>query len=399
VAGGQRRGVERRETALLHDDPPVDDAPSHPLRRAEGQGRHGIVQGARHPDAAQVEGDHVRRHARGQRADVVPVQHLRAAQRRNLQGLPGGHRRRPVADPGEQHGLPGLAEEVGAVVGGRPVDPQAHRHALAAHLPDRRDPGGEAHVRAGAVGDPRTRAAEQGDPRRVELHAVGVPDVRTGPAEVGGIVRRAHAELFQAVADVVVVLGEMGVQADPIAPGEVRRIPHQAPAHGEGRAGRHHDPAHGEPGRVVPALDQGLHVLQDRPFVLHHRIRGQAARALADAHGAPCGVEAHPDLGGALEGILQPAAVRIDVEVVARRGAAGEDQLGHGGLGGDADHLRRQAGPERVEGLQPAEQVGILRRGHRPGQGLEHVVVGVHEAGQHRVAAHVQHRIGLHRQV
>ena len=44
----------------------------------------------------QVEGDDVGRHAGGQRADIVPVQHLRAAERRDLQRLAGRHGRRSV---------------------------------------------------------------------------------------------------------------------------------------------------------------------------------------------------------------------------------------------------------------------------------------------------------------
>ena len=50
-----------------------------------------------------------------------------------------------------------------------------------------------------------------------------------------------------------------------------------------------------------------------------------------------------------LDGCRRAGAVRKDVEVVARRGAAREHQLGHRRQRRDLDHLRREPRPERVE--------------------------------------------------
>ncbi|MCY1241457.1 hypothetical protein D9M71_116410 [compost metagenome] len=146
-------------------------------------------------------------------------------------------------------------------------------------------------------------------------------------------------------------------------------------------------------------LDQALGFLEDVGFLLHHRIRRQAALAAANAHAAACGMEAHADFTGGVDAVIQLAAVGIDVEVVTGRGAAGEDQLGHRGLGRNADHLRSQARPDRVQVGEPIEQLAVLGRRHHAGEALVHVVVGVDQAGDDDLAFHVQHFVGALRQL
>ena len=47
----------------------------------------------------------------------------------------------------------------------------------------------------------------------------------------------------------------------------------------------------------------------------------------------------------------------------------------------------RHARPNRVEGFQPIEQIGILGSWYCPGEGLVEMVVSVDQAGQHDMTA------------
>ena len=84
--------------------------------------------------------------------------------------------------------------------------------------------------------------------------------------------------------------------------------------------------------------------------------------------------------------------------MIARRGAAGEQELRHRHLGRDPNHLRSEACPDRVEPLEPGEELGVLDLWNRPGERLVHVVVGVDEPGQDQVTAGVNHLVGGARQ-
>ncbi|MNC45254.1 hypothetical protein D3C75_942030 [compost metagenome] len=106
-------------------------------------------------------------------------------------------------------------------------------------------------------------------------------------------------------------------------------------------------------------------------------------------------MEAHADLVGGMDAVVELAAVGVDVQVVAGGGAAGQDQLGHGGLGRHRDHLGGQACPDRVQVGQPVEQLAVLGRRHHAGEALVHVVVGVDQARDDHLAGHVQHHVGV----
>lgn len=90
----------------------------------------------------------------------------------------------------------------------------------------------------------------------------------------------------------------------------------------------------------------------------------------------------HADGCGGFDRVIEAGTVGVEVEVVAGDRAAGEDQLGHRRQRRDADHLRGDAGPDRIERAQPGEKLGVLRAGDRPRQALVHVVVGIDEARQ-----------------
>lgn len=78
--------------------------------------RDRIVQRAREQRLAQVECGEVRGHAGLQRADVVAVQHLRAAERRDLERFARGHCVGPETDPLQQQRLAYLGHHLRAVV-------------------------------------------------------------------------------------------------------------------------------------------------------------------------------------------------------------------------------------------------------------------------------------------
>src|SRR5690606_8769902 len=110
--------------------------------------------------------------------------------RGDLQRLARGHGVRTLGDSLEKHRLARLGKEVAGIVRGGAIDAEAQGHARVTHRPDRRDAGAEAAVRAGAMGDAGPAAGEKADFAFVEPHAMGVPDIGTGPAQVLGILAR-----------------------------------------------------------------------------------------------------------------------------------------------------------------------------------------------------------------
>ncbi|MNG91527.1 hypothetical protein D3C79_504380 [compost metagenome] len=218
------------------------------------------------------------------------------------------------------------------------------------------------------------------------------------PAKVFGVLGRGHAKLLAAIGDVVDVLGQVGVQRHPILARQHGSFAHQVAADRERRAWRDYDAAHRAVAGIVVVLDQALRFLEDVGFLFHHRVRWQAALALAHAHAAARGMEAHADLGRRVDAVVELAAVGVDVQVVAGGGAAGQDQLGHGGLGRHRDHLGGQARPDRVQVGQPVEQLAILSGRYHAGEALVHVMVGVDQAWDNHLAGHVQNHVGVLRE-
>jgi hypothetical protein len=227
---------------------------------------------------------------------------------------------------------------------------------------------------------------------------VGVPHVVAHPAQVFGVLRGGAVELLACVSDVVVVFGQVGVQAHAVGAGQLCRFAHQVLAHAEGRAGGHGHMRHRAEAGVVPGLDQALGFFQDGGFFFDHAVGRQAALRFAHAHAAACGREAHAHGVRRFDAVVQPHAVGVDVEVVTAGGAAAQQQLGHGHLARHAHHLGRQAHPDRVEALQPRKQLGVLHARNRPRERLVHVVVRVDQARHHHMAAGVDHFVDLREQ-
>ena len=96
-------------------------------------------------------------------------------------------------------------------------------------------------------------------------------------------------------------------------------------------------------------------------------------------HRAARRVEPHAEVAGRVDlGAEQVAgAAGVQVEVVGRRRAPAERQLGQPDPRRQVGGLGVERPPQRVQRLQPAEQRLVRHRRVGPGQVLEHVVVGV----------------------
>ena len=197
----------------------------------------------------------------------------------------------------------------------------------------------------------------------------------------------------------MVVLGQVGVQARAQAARQRGGFPHQIAADAERRAGRGCHIDHGTVPAVVPGLDHALRVFEDQVLALHQGIGRQAALRLAHAHAAARGHKTHANRLRGFDAVVQPHAVWVQIKMIAAGGAAAQQQLGHRHPAADLHHLGRQAGPDRVQGAQPAKQLGVLRLRNGPRQALVHVVVGIHQTRQHQVAARVNHLVGSGRQL
>ena len=139
-------------------------------------------------------------------------------------------------------------------------------------------------------------------------------------------------------------------------------------------------------------------VVEDRRFVLDTAIRRQSTLGLTQGHRAARGVESHADLPRRRDLVVEPAVVREDVRVIEDRRAAGGGELGQADERAPARGLGSPAGPYLVVGPQPGEQVDVLA-GRERGSASGEVVVGVHEAGQHDLARHVQHDVRVLRKL
>ena len=283
--------------------------------------------------------------------------------------------------------MAGFAEQMRAVIGCGAIDAEADGDAALGHLADGCDARSQAHVGAWAMRDAGAGAGEEVDAVVVELDAVRVPDVAADPAEFFGVFGGRAIKFLARVGDVVRVFGEVRVQRNAVGACECGRFAHEIPTDGKRRTRGDDDALHRVAGGVVVGLDEALGVAQDGGFVFDEAIGWEAAGATADAHAAPAGVETQADASGGFDGIVEAGAVGVEIKVIGRRGAAGENELGHRGEGGDADHLGREPGPDGVKGFEPAEEFHILRGGDSAGEALIHVVMRVDQAGEDDVSA------------
>ncbi|MDF9864741.1 hypothetical protein M2437_003723 [Methylorubrum pseudosasae] len=228
---------------------------------------------------------------------------------------------------------------------------------------------------------------------------VGEPSPPRHPADLFEVIDRALAERLQAEGVLVASFAEMGVKRAIVALGQHGALAHQPLGDGEGGAGGQPDPHHRAGLGIMEQAQHPLAVGEDRVVVLHQRLWRKAASLLRQAHRATgddgADTEAARLLDLNVDGVLQP--LREQVVVVARRGAAGQEQLGIGEPRREPERLRRQPTPDPVERLQPRKKRLVDRRRMGPRQRLEEVVMRVDEPGDDDVPRGVErlvHRRG-----
>ena len=222
-----------------------------------------------------------------------------------------------------------------------------------------------------------------------QLDAMGVPYAVAHPSQRLGVFTGSAPEGFERPGDVLGVLGQMGVQPDILVLGQRRRVAHQLAGDRERRARSDADPDHRALGRIVERVDHPDAIVDDVGLALDQAVGRQAAVAFADAHRAASRVEPQAHRRGRLDGVLEPDAVGVEIEVVGARPAARQGELRQTELRRDEHVLGPHPRPDRVERFQPPEKESVLARRHRAGQRLVQVVMGVDERGRRHAAAGV----------
>ena len=88
---------------------------------------------------------------------------------------------------------------------------------------------------------------------------------------------------------------------------------------------------------------------------------------------------------------LPPAPSRVEVQVIRRAGASGLQQLAHGQEGRIVDRLLVDVLPDLVQVDQPVEELRVLGPREVAREGLEEVMMSVHEARDNDVMGAVDH--------
>ena len=221
----------------------------------------------------------------------------------------------------------------------------------------------------GQCATPTSRGAEAGDLGVVGHHAMSEPRPVRQPTRALEVLRRAAAEALQRVGVVLGVLGEVGVQTDVEALGELDRAHHQRLGHRERRARGEGDAHHRPEPAVVMTGDCLLAGGEDVVVVGHDVVGRQAAVLLRQRHRAAGGMEAHAEIRGGVDlgGEQVAGAAGMDVEVVRRRRATRQGELGEADPRRQVRALGVEAGPQRIQRLQPAEQAACRSSAGRRG--------------------------------
>ena len=273
-----------------------------------------------------------------------------AAARGDLERLARAHRRRAFR--------PGRAQRAAAASPWRaspsmwppsfdaePSTPIAHRHAGIAHRAHRRDARGQPHVRARAMRHAGAACARTGAmPASSSLtqcacHTSWPTQPRSSAYSAG-----VQPNVLARVGDVVVVLGQVRVQRHAVLARQQRRS--RASGRGSPRTASTARPTMRRIAWRAASCQRSITrcvSFRIAASSLDHAVGRQAALRLAHAHRAARGMEAHADLARRLELSSSRTPFGIDVQVVAARRAAGQQQLGH-------RRLRATRAPSRASG-------------------------------------------------
>ncbi len=219
------------------------------------------------------------------------------------------------------------------------------------------------------------------------------PDVARQPAQLVQVLDRPAAEEPLAVRLLLDGLRQVRVQSEAQSARKLRRLRHQPLRDGEGRA-RRDDDLRPRAGPFFVEREEAFGVGEHRVQVLHEVVRRQAALRLAHVHRAARGDDPDSELASRLDLGLDEARAPgwKDVVVVEDRGAPGEHELRQAGARRRVLGVGVDAGPERIERLQPRKEVGLLRPG--AGERLIEVVVRVDEPRRDQRAAEVLEVLG-----
>jgi hypothetical protein len=211
VRGGDLVLVAVNDPSLADDFLPADVEPVGAVRRREDERGDGIVGPSELERVCPPDGE-VGTAAGLERAEVVSAENLRAAAGREPERLPRRHRLRTASRPRHEERLPGLVEQVAALVRGRSVDADPDPDPLVEELAHRCNPGSQPHVGAGAVGDTGACLAHPADVRVAQMDAMRAPHVPFKPPELLQILEWATAEDPLAVLLFLEGLRQVGVQ-------------------------------------------------------------------------------------------------------------------------------------------------------------------------------------------
>ncbi len=328
-----------------------------------------------------------------QAADVVALQNLCAAQRREFQRLSRRHAICPrlvarPADPLQQHGLPRLTEHVVAVVTRRSIHAERDLDPGIEHGTHRCNARREDHVAARAMADAAAACRHAPDLVLVRMHHVREPDLVTVPVQLLDKFERSLAEFLHAITGLVQGFGEMRVQAHMlVAAREPRTVDHEFGRHTERRAWGKPNAQHRQRGRVMKGFQHAPAVGENVLLVLDQIVGRQTAGAFAHAHAAARRMEAHAELLRGADLVVEPAAVREQIQVIRHGSRSAEHQFTQREFRADVDRIGIDLRPDRIEHLQPVEQAEPAPGADRACQRLKQMVMAVHHSGHNHAAA------------
>ena len=214
------------------------------------------------------------------------------------------------------------------------------------------------------------------------------------PTDIFQIIQRRAAHLFQAERILILRLGEMGVQAHIQLLGQFQRLHHQLLGVGEWRARREGHLHHRVRSTLVILAHEALAVGQDGVVILHHTVRRQTAIAFGQVHRTARDHHANAQFLGSsdldIDGVFQ--AGREQIMVVGGGRAAGEQQFGECRGDTGIENLRRDLCPDRIERLQPGEQLPVQGGWRGAGKGLIEMMMRADQAGNDDVATGIEDR-------